>query len=102
MAISPLRLRATSVLSPSASVDLHGVDVAVLDGAARAGLDVVFDRAPGGHTAGVEGTHGELRAGLADGLGGDDADGQAFFDDAVGGHVHAVAAWRRRRAGFRR
>ena len=46
----------------------------------------------GGDAAGVERTHGELRAGLADGLGGDDADRQAFFDELAGGHVHAVAA----------
>ena len=45
----------------------------------------------GGDAAGVERTHGELRARLADALGGDDADGQALFDDAVGAHVHAVA-----------
>jgi hypothetical protein len=33
----------------------------------------------------VEGAHGELRAGLADGLGGDDADGFADLRDLVGG-----------------
>ena len=64
----------------------------VLDGAAGDRLDVVFDQAAGGHAAGVERTHGELRARLADGLGGDDADGQAFLDDLVGGHVDAIAA----------
>ncbi len=72
--------------------DLHRIDVAVLDGAAGDGLDVVFDQAAGGDATGVEGTHGELRARLTDRLSGDDADGQAFFDDLVGGHVDAVAA----------
>ena len=41
--------------------------------------------------ADVERTHGELRAGLADRLGGDDADGHAFFDQRAGGEIHAVA-----------
>ena len=34
---------------------------------------------------GVEGTHGELRAGLADGLGGDDADSLTELDHLAGG-----------------
>ena len=49
-----------------------------------------------GDTAGVEGTHGQLRAGLADRLGGDDADRVADVDreagrrsDAVTGAAHA-------------
>ena len=44
-----------------------------------------------GNAAGVEGTHGQLRAGLADGLGGDDADRLAGADGLAGGQVHAVA-----------
>ena len=39
----------------------------------------------GGHAAGVEGTHGELRARLADGLRGDDAHRFA--------HIHQVGRW---------
>ena len=42
-------------------------------------------------TAGVEGTHGELGAGLADRLGGDDAHRGADVDDAAGREVPAVA-----------
>ena len=42
--------------------------------------------------ADVERTHRELRARLADRLGGDDADGHAFFDQRAGREVHAVAA----------
>ena len=56
------------------------------------GLDVALDHRAGGDAAGVERTHGELRARLADRLGGDDADGQAFLDQLAGGQVHAVAA----------
>ena len=41
-------------------------------------------RLTGRDAAGVERTHGELRAGFADGLGGDDADRQAFLDELVG------------------
>ena len=41
--------------------------------------------------AGVERTHGQLRAGLADGLGGDDADGGADVDRTARGKVPTVA-----------
>ena len=41
--------------------------------------------------ADVERPHRELRARLADDLGGDDADGHAFFDQRAGRQVHAVA-----------
>ena len=44
-----------------------------------------------GNTAGVEGTHGQLGAGLADGLGGDDAHGLAHGDGLAVGQVGAVA-----------
>ena len=46
----------------------------------------------GGHAAGVEGTHGELRAGLADGLRCDDAHRFAHIHQAAVGHVRAIAA----------
>src|SRR6185503_2407553 len=72
-------------------LDGDGGDVAMFNGAAVDGLDVVFDQRGGRDAAGVERAHGELRTGLADGLGGDDAGGEALFDDLVGGHVHAVA-----------
>ena len=45
-----------------------------------------------GHTTGVEGTHRQLGAGLADRLGGDDADGLTDLDHLAGGQVAAVAA----------
>ena len=44
-----------------------------------------------GQTAGVEGTHGQLGAGFADGLGGNDADRLARTHRLLGGQVHAVA-----------
>src|ERR1700753_835698 len=44
-----------------------------------------------GGAADVEGTHGELRAGLADGLRRDDADGFAHLDHLAGAEVTAVA-----------
>ena len=44
-----------------------------------------------GNAAGVEGTHGQLRTGLTDGLGCDNADGLAQVNLLGGGQVHAVA-----------
>ena len=42
-------------------------------------------------TAGMEGTHGQLRTGLADGLGCDNADCLAGADRLLRGKVHAIA-----------
>ena len=50
----------------------------------------------------VERTHGKLRAGFADGLRGDDADGFAKFDHASGGEVAAITAERKLHGGIRR
>ncbi len=86
--ISPLRV--STICSPSSLVttfkrvnltmpSLLGLDVAFLDGAGR-------------HAADVEGPHRELRARLADALGGDDAHGHALLDQRAGRQVHAVAA----------
>ena len=44
-----------------------------------------------GHATGVEGPHRELGAGLADRLGGDDADGLAELDQPARGERLAVA-----------
>ena len=63
-----------------------------LDDAVLLGLDVVLFDARAGRAADVERPHRELRARLADRLGGDDADGHAFFDQLAGRQVHAVAA----------
>src|SRR5712671_1051319 len=62
-----------------------------VDGAGVPGLDGRGLRAPGGGAADVEGAHGELRAGLADGLRGDDADRFTDVHLAPAGEVAAVA-----------
>ena len=54
----------------------------------------------GGGSADVEGTHGELRAGFADGLRGNDADRFAEFDHAARSEVAAVAQRANTAAGF--
>ena len=56
---------------------LRGAGLEQLDDAGQTVGDVLT-----GDTAGVEGPHGQLRAGLADGLGGDDADRLAELDVA--------------------
>src|SRR5665213_2299555 len=48
-------------------------------------------RATGGHTAGMEGAHGQLRARLTDRLGCDDAHRLADLNEAPGGQVAPVA-----------
>ena len=80
------------------------VDADVLDRAVALALDVVLLDAAGGDAADVERPHRELRARLADRLGGDDADRHALLDELAGGQVHAVAAAadaQRRLAGHR-
>ena len=54
----------------------------------------------GGRAADVERTHGQLRAGLADGLRGDDADRFAALHQAAGGQVAAVAELANAALGF--
>src|SRR5262249_60215505 len=69
--------------------------------------DAVVARFDGGtlgnagcRTADVEGTHRELRAGFADGLRGDDANGFAEFNHAARSEVAAVAEGANTAAGF--
>src|SRR5208283_927531 len=66
-------------------------ELVVTDGAVVLGLDLrnLEDLRRG--AADVERPHRELGAGLADGLGGDDADGFAEFDEPAGGEVAAIA-----------
>ena len=52
----------------------------------------------GGNTTGVEGTHGELRAGFTDGLGGDDTDGQILLRRYCWWTYRCRSRGRRRRA----
>ncbi len=65
---------------------LRGASLEQLDDARQTAGDVLA-----GHTTGVEGPHGQLRTGLTDRLGGDDADGLAEFDRLAGGQRTAVA-----------
>jgi hypothetical protein len=64
----------------------------------RAGLEELDDAGQAlgdvlraGDAAGVERTHRQLRTGLTDGLGGDDADGLTELDHVAGRERHAVA-----------
>ena len=68
--------------------DLHASE---LDHALLLGLDLALFDVAGGRAADVEGAHRQLRARLADALGGDDAHGHAFLHQRAGGEVHAVA-----------
>ena len=98
------------VLGPVVTDDGDAAGVVLLDDAdharragqdrgalGRAGLEQLDDagQAVGdvltGDTTGVEGTHGQLRPRLADGLGGDDADRFAELDVQVGGQRAPVA-----------
>ena len=68
--------------------DLHAGE---LDHALLLGADFAFFDGAGGGAADVERPHRQLRARLADALGGDDAHGHALLDQRAGGKVHAVA-----------
>ncbi len=76
---------------PGAVEGLDGAQIVEADLAVVLGLDDRLLEGAGGGAADVEGTHGELRAGLADGLRGDDADGLAELHRQAGGQVAAVA-----------
>ncbi len=68
-----------------------GIEVDVLEPAVKAGLQRGLLGAPGGGAADVEGAHGQLGAGLADRLGGNDADSFAEVDHVPAGQVAPVA-----------
>ncbi len=70
---------------------LDGLEVVELEDAVVLGLDLGPLGAAHGDAADVEGPHRQLRAGLADGLGGDDAAGLAELDHLAGGRRAAVA-----------
>src|SRR5262249_819716 len=67
------------------------LDAVVAQLALAGGLDLALGQRAAGRAADVEGAHRELRARLADGLGRDDADGQAHLRAAAAREVHAVA-----------
>ena len=70
---------------------LHGLDVVEADHATVAHLDGARRRGARGRATDVEGTHGELRARLADRLRGDDAHGLADGDRPAARQVAPVA-----------
>ena len=78
-----------TMLLPSSSCD--EAQFVVTDGAVELGLDLRLLEHLRGSATDVERAHGQLRAGFADGLRGDDADGFAELDQAAGGQVAAVA-----------
>ena len=79
----------STMLLPSSSC--NEAQFVVTDGAVVLGLDLRLLEHLRRRAADVERPHGELRAGLADGLRGDDADGLAELDQAAGRQVAAVA-----------
>jgi hypothetical protein len=82
-------MRTTPEVRARVALPLGGASLEQLDHAGQTAGDV-----GAGDTAGVEGPHGELGAGLADGLGGDHADGLADLDVLARGQRHAVAGTR--------
>src|SRR5690606_31691825 len=69
-------------------------------GTGRLGLDRTGHGRAGSRAADVEGTHGELRTGLADGLGRDNADGFALADHGATAQIAAIAVRAQAVAGF--
>ena len=84
--------------SASTAFDVFEVDE--FDGAVVARFERGALGNAGGGTADVEGTHGELRAGFADGLRGDDADGFTEFDHAARSEIASIAEGANTAAGF--
>src|SRR6185312_13006493 len=71
--------------------ELHHAQVAVFDHAVKLGLDLRDFELRGRRATDVERAHGELRAGFADRLRGDDAGGFAELDEVAGREIAAVA-----------
>ena len=76
--VSSSSMRTTPEVRASTAAPFGRARLEQLDDAGQPVGDVLAD-----HAAGVEGPHRELRAGLADGLGGDDADRLAELDHAA-------------------
>ena len=88
--MSSLPLRLMTTRSPSLLVTVETLMNLTLPGFVASCLRLLGDAR--GRTADVERTHGELRARLADRLGGDDADRFADLDQLAAGQIAAVAA----------
>ena len=74
-----------------AAFGFHGGQVAELDEAVVLGVQPGLLSRAGGGAPDVEGAHGELGAGFADGLGGDHAHSFAQLDHPAGGQIAPVA-----------
>src|SRR4029077_3695907 len=83
-----------------AAATLDMLEVHELDDAVVARLERRTLGNAGGGSADVERAHGELRAGLADGLSGDNADGFSEFNHAARGEVATIAQRANAAAGF--
>ncbi len=71
--------------------DFNGVQIAIFNDTGGTRANIMLGRGDVSNTTRVEGTHGELGTGLTDGLGGDNAGGQTFFNQLAGGEIDAVA-----------
>ena len=85
---------------PCAIGGLNRAEILVNKASGVLGLDDRLLEGCRGNTTDVEGTHGELRAGLADRLGGNDADRFADLHRQAGGEVEAVAVCAASAIGF--
>jgi len=81
---------------------VNGAEIVVGNGAIVLGLDDGLLERLRRHAADVERTHGELCAGFADGLRGDDADSLAELHELTGRVLASVAFFCRRRGRIRR
>src|SRR5208283_4300795 len=84
----------------SAAAAFHVTKVDEFDDAGVLGFESGTLANAGSRTTDVERTHGELRAGFADGLSGDDADGFAEFDHATSSEVATIAEGANTATGF--
>src|SRR5260370_1338441 len=92
----PEESRTSSAATTLDVLEVHELDDAVVARFKRG----AFGNA-GGRSTDMEGTHGELRAGFANRLRGDDSDGFAQFDHAPGGEVAPIAQRANAAAGLR-
>src|SRR5690606_5525628 len=79
---------------------LHQLDVDEAHGTGGLDLDIVHRGSPRRRATDVEGAHGELGAGLADGLGGDNTHRLPLVDLVAPGQIAAVALGTDAETGF--
>src|SRR5204863_9180343 len=74
-------------------LELDEAQIVVAKRAFELGFDLRLFEHCGGSSTDVERTHGKLRAGLADGLSGDDTGGLAKLDQSAGREIAPVAGF---------